>query len=240
MVSYFASASALGRLARQGSVKQRRGNERDAVQVLANGGPAALCAFVHAVAPQPWREFALTAFYGSLASAAADTWATEIGTRWGGLPRRITTLRKTFPGESGSVTPIGLAASALAALAVAGAAQTGKANRRVLATSCVAGGIAGSLADSLLGALVQEQRWCAHCSTRTELAVHTCGFPSQHLSGVPAVDNDVVNLLGVIVGGLASVAASATLSALAERNRSRVEFSAITTSSRLPSLTGAL
>jgi uncharacterized protein (TIGR00297 family) len=239
MVSYVASASALGHLPTQERSVQRRGNRRDAVQVLANGGPAAGLSLLHARTPVSSNDLAAIAFYGSMAAATADTWATEVGTRWGGQPRSIATGRQTLPGESGAVTPIGLAASVVASLAIAALAQAGAANPRDRAMCCAMGGVAGSVADSVLGALVQEQRWCERCGERTELPVHACGHRTCRVSGVPTVNNDVVNFLGVVAGGLTAAAVSAILQKLTERNGSRVEFATTLTNSRLPRDLGA-
>lgn len=206
MVGYFASSSALGRLPRQNLPRQRRGNRRDAVQVLASGGPAALFALLHGAGGTPMTKAASDGFYGSLAAAAADTWATEIGTRWGGQPRNIATLRRTSVGESGGVTIAGIAASFLASLAIAATAQANQEDGTMSVTRCVTGGMVGSLTDSLLGALVQEQRWCERCAIATELHVHTCGQPTTHLRGIPGLDNDVVNFLAGVAGGFAAIA----------------------------------
>lgn len=239
-VVYFASASALGRLPKQGPQVQRRGNRRDAVQVLANGGAPAFFSLVHARSAAPVSDLAASAFYGSLSAAAADTCATEIGTRFGRKPRNIATGRVAASGESGAISLAGLAASVAAATAIALAAKLGTSGRPMQAMSCVAGGVAGSLADSLLGALGQEQRWCQHCGVRTELPVHTCGHRSNYLSGVRSVNNDVVNLLGVTVGGLTAAALASALPHLAGRSGSRVEFATTATISRLPGTSGSL
>ena len=239
VVSYFASASALGRLPKLGMPAQRRGNRRDAVQVLANGGPPALFSLVHACTAASSSNLVASAFYGSVAAAAADTWATEVGTRWGGQPRSLATGHRTAPGESGAVTLAGVAASVAASFVIAGAAQFGTRTRPARTMSCAAGGLAGSLADSVLGALVQEQRWCERCGARTELAVHTCGHRTYRHSGVRALNNDVVNLLGIIAGGLTAAALSAAHADLTERNGSRVEFATTLTNSRMPGNIGA-
>lgn len=239
VVSYFASASALGRLPRPGAVTQQRGNRRDAVQVLANGGPPAVFSLVHARSGTLGRDRAAAAFYGSLAAAAADTWATEVGTRIGGTPRSLATGRIAAIGDSGAVTPAGLAASALAALAIALAAQPEGHGQSGRVVRCLAGGMAGSLADSLLGALMQEQRWCSRCEVGTELVVHTCGNPTHVCSGIRGANNDVVNLTGVTVGGIAAAALAAILPHLTGRNGSRVEFATTVTNSRLSGTPGA-
>lgn len=239
LAAYFVSSSALGRLPGLKHPVQQRGNRRDAVQVLANGGPAALFSLLHAWSPATPNDFAETAFYGSLASAAADTWATEIGTRWGGQPRSIVSGRVTPVGESGGVTAGGLSASVLASAMVAVAAQLGKEARPGQAIASVSGGIVGSLADSFLGSLVQEQRWCETCGVPSELRVHICGQPTIHLSGVPAVTNDVVNLMSVIAGGVTASTVSSLIPKLTRGNGSRVEFFETPTNSGRPTRIGA-
>lgn len=239
MVAYFASTSALGRLPRQGSSTQHRGDRRDAVQVLANGGPPAFCALVHAWSAASAKDLAAMAFYGSLAAAAADTWATEFGSRFGGRPRSVATGQVVSPGESGAVSIVGLAASAVASAAIALTTQVGKDHRPSRSVSCFAGGMTGSLADSLLGAHIQEQRWCEQCGVRTELKAHSCGNSSTHQSGLHWVNNDVVNVSGVIVGALTADALFAVLPHLTGHDGSRVEFATTATNSRMPEPTGS-
>jgi uncharacterized protein (TIGR00297 family) len=107
----------------------RRRNER---QVLANGGVAALAALAGS-----WAGFA-----GALATATADTWASEIGRHSRSAPRLITTAARVPAGTDGGMTLLGTAGGVVGAAFIAGA------------------GIAGMLLDSLLGATVQGKvRW---------------------------------------------------------------------------------
>lgn len=62
------------------------------------------------------------------------------------------------------------------------------------------GGVAGALADSMLGATVQAMRWCPRCDVETERRVHRCGTPTTWLRGIVWVDNDVVNLACTLLG----------------------------------------
>src|SRR6185436_17367879 len=91
LIVFFVTSSALShfkratREARIGGIVEK-GNERDAVQVLANGGVFAAGALLAAATgASVWAAGAL----GALAAATADTWATEVGTVAGGSPRSI-------------------------------------------------------------------------------------------------------------------------------------------------------
>lgn len=207
--TFFASSSLLGRWrsverARSGALAQAKGGQRDAWQVLANGGVAAVALLAHA---RGWAR-GEGAFLGALGGACADTWATEVGTLAARSPRLATTWRVVPHGTSGAVTPLGLAASLSGGLLV-GATWAALAGRSRLAAmrAAVVGGLVGSLADSLLGATLQARRWCPVCRRPTEARRHrVCGTPTAHVGGWRWVDNDVVNGLATLVGGLVGAA----------------------------------
>ena len=226
LVLFFVTSSALSLYGR--SVPRKRnaeamfekGGRRDAWQVLANGGVAAIAAFIPYLSDSvTLNQFMVGVFCGSLATATADTWATEIGVLSPWRPRLITGLRAVEPGTSGGVTLLGLSAS------VAGAAFIGlgamilglkavlpglplnTAAIIILSTSALfysalIGGVAGSLVDSLLGATVQGSYHCPRCDKPTERRVHGCGTPTNLVQGVAWVNNDVVNALATLAGGL--------------------------------------
>jgi len=189
--------------ARTGAIVEK-GDERDARQVLANGGVFAVCAAVFAFRATPLLQ-ALAA--GSLAAATADTWATEVGTWVGGRPRSILSFRRVAAGTSGGVTIAGTIA------ALAGAASISLAARVLgwppaVAASALIGGFVGAIADSVVGATLQARRRCVACNLMTERHVHSCGQPTERAGGVDWLDNDGVNALCGIVGALVSVAGS--------------------------------
>jgi uncharacterized protein (TIGR00297 family) len=177
----------------------QKGERRDAVQVAANGGIAALAALGFAAWPAgDWYYIAA----GALAAATADTWATELGTLSKTPPRRITTGRPCPAGTSGGVSALGLAATTAGALLIGLATLTQNAAwLAVVAVSC--GGLAGSLFDSLLGATVQRLNACTICGRSTERDVH-CDQPTLQKNGLSWLQNDVVNALATLVGGLVS------------------------------------
>jgi uncharacterized protein (TIGR00297 family) len=192
-------------LSKAGSARKRamtdtgKHGPRDARQVLANGGVAAVCALA---ATHGNAAFA-AAFAGAFAAAAADTWATEIGVLSSERPRSILTCRPVAAGLSGGVTVAGTLASVAGAVAVASAAAlTGVAPFAPV----VAAGVAGALADSAIGAALQALRWCPHCERDCETDPHACGTPTQLRRGFEWIDNDAVNLAATLTGAV--VAAS--------------------------------
>ena len=208
LIVFFVTSSALSRFrhatreARVGRIVEK-GNERDAVQVLANGGVFAAAALLAgATGESAWAAAAL----GGLAAATADTWATEVGTVTGGLPRSIVTFKPLPAGTSGGVTVPGTLASIAGAAFIAGVSYfigVGGAS-----TGVFVGGALGSLADSLIGATVQERRWCDGCSEATERRTHYCGRATRVVGGVPGVRNDFVNVVCTLVGaGVAAIVA---------------------------------
>jgi uncharacterized protein (TIGR00297 family) len=202
LILYFVSSTLLSRSGR--AIKEQRtasivakGGERDAAQVFANGAVFTAAAIAMLIQPDA-RWIALGA--GSLAAAAADTWATEIGTRYGGEPRSILSWRSVPAGTSGGITVIGSMAALAGAVFVAILAWL-MGWTAAIARYVAVGGIAGALIDSILGATVQTRRWCDTCERETERRIHDCGSSTRPLRGLKWLDNDVVNFLSNAGGG---------------------------------------
>lgn len=212
LILYFAVAVAFSKLGadakarRTGSVVAKAGG-RDAVQVLANGGVFALAAFLSAHGSANNATLLAAAAVGALAASAADTLATEIGTLTGGEPRLVIGWRPVPPGTSGGVTIAGSLAMVGGAVLIALAAFGMGLSSHAVAAAL--GGIAGAIADSLLGALLQERRHCLHCDLDTERRVHDCGAPTVHAGGIAWLDNDLVNLSATLAGAAVAAALAA-------------------------------
>jgi uncharacterized protein (TIGR00297 family) len=197
LLFFFVSASALTALS-GGRARDAAG--RNATQVVANGGVAAMAAVCHLAGV----EWAAAVFCGSLAAACADTWATEIGVRYGGRPCRILGGSASV-GDSGAVTWLGTLAGVAGGLSVGslgtmfGIAPFG---------AVAAAGVSGMLLDSVLGATLQANFHCAACGEQGESPLCSCGRHRTRSGGIRWVDNDVVNFAATLCGALVAVSLS--------------------------------
>jgi uncharacterized protein (TIGR00297 family) len=208
LVAFFVTSSALShfRQARKQQIageKFEKGGRRDLLQTLANGGAGALLALLYGLSGAPPALLAL--FAGVMATVTADTWATELGVLSARLPRLITTWRRVEPGTSGGVTAAGLVASSAGALTIGLALLAAELAERGVwrpwaPVSALLGGLGGSLADSLLGATAQAIYRAA--GGETERRVAPDGTPNLRLRGLSWMNNDLVNFLSSLVGGL--------------------------------------
>lgn len=206
LLLFFVSSSALSRWRRREKERlgwEKSGGERDAGQVLANGGVATLATLFVPIFPDAsWPHVAIL---GALATANADTWATEIGALSRAAPRLITTLRPAPPGMSGAVSALGTGAALVGALVVAAVALSGRAGLDGLVAAGT-GGFLGALADSLIGATLQAQFRCPVCGKLTEQRAHCPGQPAERERGLPFLGNDAVNFAATGIGAAISVA----------------------------------
>jgi uncharacterized protein (TIGR00297 family) len=203
--------------------KFSKGSERDIGQVAANGGLSTLLALAYGLTGSlPLKKLLPVGFIGALATATADTWATELGVLSQQEPRLITTGKRVVPGTSGGITPSGTAASALGAFSL-GAVFWGlqRFPKSLVSLPFVAlvSGLAGSFFDSLLGARVQAMYYCPVCEKETEQRTHRCGTKTTPLRGIPWVDNDVVNFLATMCGALVAMGMNRMMNANPPNNK---------------------
>lgn len=209
LLAFFISSSGLSKMfkKRKQNLQEKfdKGSRRDAMQVLGNGGLAALFATLHFFFPDTlwtWLGFA-----AALAAVNADTWATELGVLSPSRPRMITNLKeKVEKGTSGGVSVTGtlasLAGAALIAILAGIFAPSGDAFM-IFALVTLAG-LLGALFDSYLGATVQAIYYCPVCEKETERhPEHLCGAETHYFRGFNWLTNDWVNFacagFGVLV-----------------------------------------
>ncbi|MGA2111832.1 MAG: DUF92 domain-containing protein [Anaerolineales bacterium] len=209
LLAFFVSSSAWSRfgLSRKSQAADRfaKGSRREAVQVMANGAVPTLIAGV--LLPLGLlRGVAWGALAGSLAAATADTWGTEIGLLAGKSPRLITTGRPVEAGTSGGITWQGTLAGLvgsfwIAVFALVFPGNTGRGLDFLVAITFA--GVAGSGLDSWLGATLQARYECSRCGKKTEHhPLHRCGGSTFLVGGQPWANNEVINFLCTLAGGL--------------------------------------
>jgi len=187
LIAFFTTSSLMTSRTAQ-DLREARG--RTARQVLANGAVAAAAAVLG------WGA----AMAGAIAAATADTWATEMGRRAAAAPRLLTSWRRVTPGTSGGVTALGTV-TGIAGATFVGLLDVWLTEGAVAIAGLVAvAGIAGMLADSLLGASVQARFGCPTCGRLWESPRAMCHAPLRHARGIRWLDNDAVNLAATLVG----------------------------------------
>lgn len=133
-------------------VAQEHGGVRGYFNVFANGLVATAAAILYGLTGQ---AAFVALFMGSVASAAADTAASEIGVT-GKVPYLITTLKPVPRGMNGGVTLRGEAAAVIASVLVAVVAWAMGVADPWMVVVTVAAGFIGTNVDSLVGATLEN------------------------------------------------------------------------------------
>jgi uncharacterized protein (TIGR00297 family) len=142
-------------------VEQNRGGARGYRNVFANGGVSVAAAILFGVTQNP--VFAAM-FVGSVATAAADTVASEIGVT-GGTPYMITTGKKVPAGTNGGVTVIGELSALICAIGISAVAFfLGVIDLPTFAI-CSLAGLVGTNIDSLAGAVIENRGYIGNAGT---------------------------------------------------------------------------
>ncbi len=206
ILAFFATSNLLSRMRDSDattSAVMAKTDERDLLQVLANGLLPTILVIIWYFS----QDFNITLLYlAAVASATADTWATEVGIRSGKQPRSILTCKHMKPGTSGGITLPGSVAAVAGALfiTVLGMLFFPAGNLPILtiALIIVVAATMSQFIDSLLGASLQAAYTCRTCGAVTERSSHCTGNATIS-SGLRWVTNDTVNFLSVACGVVA-------------------------------------
>jgi uncharacterized protein (TIGR00297 family) len=178
-----------------------RGDERDEIQVFANGIVPLLCAVLYFITGQ----FAFVIGYNAaLAECFADTAASGIGS----LAKSAFDpfkMKRVEQGLSGGMSLPGTLASIIAPfLFLLISVGFGILDFKLLII-CAVAAFLGALADSMLGSLWQVKFKCKSCGAVTEKNIH-CGQQTVIISGFKVITNDVVNIISSFIAALVSIA----------------------------------
>ena len=142
-------------------VDQGRGGARGYRNVFANGIVAAAAAVLFGVFQQP---VFIVMYVGCVATAAADTLASEIGVT-GGIPYMITTLKKVPIGVNGGVTLTGEGVALFGSFIVSLVALLLNVITPEMMIICTIAGFVGTNIDSLVGALLENRGYFGNAGT---------------------------------------------------------------------------
>ncbi len=208
LMFFFVSANVIGKIAKRVShldlgVIHKKGGKRDWAQVMANGGMATLSALLYGITSSP---VALVMFGAAIATATADTWASEAGVLSTKPPVSIITFRPVRTGMSGGVSLLGNLSSILGSILIAylwyiSYSLPSDPAAVLLASTVAAAGIIGSLIDSILGATLQGHYWDPERKIMTEKE-EVDGMKLELCRGIRWIDNDVVNLVSNVISAL--------------------------------------
>jgi uncharacterized protein (TIGR00297 family) len=143
-------------------VEQGQSGARGYRNVFANGIVAAAAAVLFGVFQQP---VFIVMYVGCVATAAADTLASEIGVT-GGVPYMITTLKKVPIGTNGGVTITGEFVALMGGLIVSLVAFfLGVLTTPSMVVICTIAGFAGTNIDSVVGATLENRGFLGNAGT---------------------------------------------------------------------------
>ena len=115
VVLYLAAGSLVTRIGfrdkQRRGLAEARGGQRGPANVWGSAATGAAVALLIGAGLQP-EPVLLAGFCASFAAKLADTFGSEIGKRWGGQPRLITTLQPVPAGTEGAISLEGTLASA--------------------------------------------------------------------------------------------------------------------------------
>ncbi len=142
-------------------VEQGKSGARGYRNVFANGIVACAAAVLYGVFVQP---VFIVMYVGCVATAAADTMASEIGVT-GGIPYMITTLRKVPIGTNGGITTTGELVALGGSFVVSLVALGLHIITPWMVVICTITGFVGTNLDSLVGAVLENKGFLGNAGT---------------------------------------------------------------------------
>ena len=167
------------------------------MQILSNGGLATIFAIENIFIKS---SFSLIFYLSAIAAATADTWGTEVGFHSKSKPKLIFSKQLVPKGTSGSITLLGTIGSIIGAILIAVLGQIIFSHKNIFLPIAIAG-ISGSVFDSFLGRFFQAKYLCKECGEHSEDNNH-CDLPALRISGLKIIDNNMVNFLNTLCGGI--------------------------------------
>jgi uncharacterized membrane protein len=124
-------------------------------------------------------------------------------------PRSILTGKKIDTGQSGGITIQGEIAALTGSLLIGTMcglflSEGTFSQIRVILPAAITGGMIATNIDSILGATIQAKYKCLNCRKCLEKMTIHCNLPAVQERGTSMVDNNVVNLLAALIGGVIS------------------------------------
>lgn len=187
---FLISGVLLGRLNKNARSDAKHGKPRDAVQVFCNGGIYAIAACL----PSSYSPAFM--MWTSVSVAMSDTWASELGMRFGGKPFDLATYSTLDRGVSGGITWVGCLGGVIGASLMGIVVEllfmptTILTAMAFMVVFCGTVGTAGMLLDSWLGANMQA-RFDDGAGLRDQ--------GSRRVSGFAWMTNDMVNLISNVL-----------------------------------------
>jgi len=142
-------------------VEQGQSGARGYKNVFANGIAATAAAVLFGVFQEP---VYIVMYVGCVATAAADTLASEIGVT-GGVPRLITTLKQVPIGTNGGVTMVGQSVAFFGGLVISLVAFLLGMITLPMVAVCTLAGFVGTNIDSFIGATLENRGFLGNAGT---------------------------------------------------------------------------
>ena len=161
VVAYLAAGSLVTRIGfrdkQRRGLAEARGGQRGPANVWGSAATGAALALLIGSGLQP-QAVLLAGFSASFAAKLADTFGSEIGKRWGGQPRLITTLQPVPAGTEGAISLEGTLASGLGSVLMSVVLFSLQLLPNLAVSALVMLiGLLATLAESVLGAVAQDR-----------------------------------------------------------------------------------